>query len=171
MRKYFIILLLFFSLQPNVVLSNDNIVSYVPEAKRVGGGRLSFLFWDVYDITLYAPKGSWQQDKPFAIELSYLMDIEARKIADRSIEEMRKQGIKDEIKLATWHNQISKIFPDVSEGIKLVGICTKNGESIFMRDGEIIGRISDEEFSEAFFNIWLGEKTSAPDLRSQLLGD
>lgn len=148
----------------------DHIQSYVPEAQKVGQGRLTYLFWDVYDATLYAPEGAWNDRKPFALQLSYLRTLNGKKIADRSAEEIRGQGFKDEVKLATWHAQMRKIFPDVDEGVNLTGVYTESGETIFYRDNFEIGRIKDPEFSKAFFGIWLDEKTSAPDLRRKLLG-
>ena len=76
--------------------ANKRITSYVPSAQKVGEGRLTYLFWDVYDATLYAPEGSWKEGKPFALKLSYLRAIEGKQIADRSAEEIRNQGINDE---------------------------------------------------------------------------
>ena len=38
-------------------------------------GRLTYLLWDVYDAMLYAPKGKWSHDKPFALKLSYLRSL------------------------------------------------------------------------------------------------
>ena len=148
----------------------QQIRTHIPTAQKVGQGRLTYLLWDVYDATLYAPQGSWQKDKPFALELSYLREIEGKKIADRSIEEMRNQGMTDEVKLATWHAQMRKIFPDVDAGVRLTGVYTKKGEAVFYKNDREIGRISDPKFSKAFFDIWLNEKTSAPDLRRKLLG-
>ena len=148
----------------------DSFQSYVPEAQKVGEGRLTYLFWDVYDAELYAPKGSLSLDKPFALKLSYLRPIPGKKIADRSIEEMRAQGVEDEIKLATWHEQMNRIFPDVDQGVDLTGVYTSKGETVFYQGSTVIGKIKDKEFSRAFFDIWLSEQTSAPDLRKKLLG-
>ncbi len=148
----------------------EHINSSVPDAREVGQGRLTYLFWDVYDATLYAPQGSWENGKPFALELAYLIDLKGKKIADRSAKEIRKQGFSDEVKLATWHAQMQKIFPDVGEGVSLTGVYTKTGETVFFRNNVEIGRINDPEFSEAFFGIWLNEKTSTPKLRRKLLG-
>jgi hypothetical protein len=47
----------------------------------------------------------------------------------------------------------------------------QDGVTIFFRDGAEIGRISDPDFGRAFFNIWLSQRTSAPELRAQLLGE
>lgn len=148
----------------------EHITNYIPEAEKVGEGRLTYLLWDVYDATLYASEGAWKEDSPFALELIYLREIKGKKIADRSIEEMRNQGITDEIKLATWHTQMSEIFPDVDKGIGLTGIQTDDGTTVFYQDQKELGRIEDKEFSKAFFDIWLSENTSAPDLRRKLLG-
>ena len=148
----------------------DHIRSYVPEAQKVGNGRLTYMFWDVYDATLYASRGVWKQGEPFALQLSYLREIEGKKIADRSVEEMRNQGITDEIKLAAWHAQMRKIFPNVYNGVALTGVYTQQGHTIFYMDDKEIGHIKDPDFGKAFFNIWLDETTSAPDLRRKLLG-
>ena len=151
------------------VYANDYIKPHVPNLSEVGEGRLTYLFWDVYDAELLAPNGEWKAEGPYALRLSYLRNIEGEKIADRSIEEMRDQGNKNEVQLAGWHTQMNKIFPDVQDGTTLSGICTKQQETIFFEDGKEIGRIKDPEFTRAFFNIWLSEKTSAPDLREKLL--
>ena len=148
----------------------DHIHDLVPAAEKVGEGRLTYMLWDVYDAKLYAPKGNWRADRPFALQLSYLRALKGKKIADRSIEEMRGQGLTDEIKLATWHGQMRTIFPDVDAGVSLTGVYTEDGATIFYRDSIEIGRMTDPAFSKAFFGIWLNEATSAPNLRGKLLG-
>ena len=152
------------------VYALDYLDNWVPAAQKVGAGRLTYLFWDIYDATLYAPQGVWRNHQPFALQLVYLKSFEGRQIADRSLEEMRAQGLQDEMKLAAWHKQMRNIFPDVEKGVSLTGIYTQNGETVFYRNTVEIGRIKDPEFSQAFFAIWLGENTSEPDMRRQLLG-
>ena len=146
------------------------IETYVPAAEKVGEARMTYIFWDVYDATLYAPNGVWQENGPFALKISYLIDLDGQQIADRSAQEIRGQGFTDEARLAVWQDQMRKIFPDVSEGISLTGVNTDGGEAVFYKNDVEIGRIKDREFSRAFFGIWLSEKTSEPDLRRKLLG-
>jgi hypothetical protein len=148
----------------------DQIGQYVPQAEKVGHGRLSVMFWDVYDASLYAPNGKWDKSAPFALQLFYLRDIPGKKIADRSIEEIRNQGFQDEVRLADWHAQMIRIFPDVDKNTSLTGIYTDTGGTIFLSGSKEIGRINDPVFGKYFFDIWLSEKTSAPDLRQKLLG-
>lgn len=146
------------------------IHNYMTNENIVGEGRFRHYIWDVYDARLYAPGGEWVANNPFALELTYLMSLKGKAIADQSIKEMRKQGFTDEIKLATWHNQMRSIFPDVSTGEVITGIFTEDGTSVFYFGLKEIGRIQDPEFSKVFFDIWLGSKTSEPELRKKLLG-
>lgn len=158
-------------LSPSGVHASEYIQKHIPQAEKVGEGRLSYLVWDVYDAALYAPQGQWNNGRPYALKLSYLMDLKGDKIADRSAEEMRKQKLANEVELATWHTQMTKIFPNVSAGTTITGVYTQNGNTVFYKNGSEIGRIQDQAFSKAFFGIWLNKQTSSPDLRQKLLGN
>lgn len=136
---------------------------------KVNETRFSWMFWDVYDIGLYAPDGDYQSSKPVALELTYLTDLDKDDIVDRSCREMRRQKAADEVTLVDWHTQMEEIFPDVKKGDKLVGVATPAGASEFYHNGKKVGEVKDPEFTKAFFNIWLGDKTSEPELRQSLL--
>jgi hypothetical protein len=97
------------------------------------------------------------------------MSLDGIDIAERSAKEMRQQGSASELQLATWFTQMSKIFPDVKDGDVLTGIKNAENATIFIFNDEEIGRISDAEFTSAFFDIWLSEKTTEPALRKKLL--
>jgi hypothetical protein len=148
----------------------SHITRYVPNAEVVGQGRLKVMLWDVYDIAIYAPQGDWQPSSPYALNITYKMDVTAEMIADRSVEEMRKQGQRDEVRLAGWHTQMKTLFPDVKRGQSLTGILNTQGESVFYQNGQRLGKISDPEFGRRFFDIWLSDRTSQPKLRQALLG-
>lgn len=146
------------------------IKKYASNLEIVGQGRLTYMIWDVYDATLYAPNGSYQKGKPFVLSLDYLRKIKGEDIVERSIKEMRKQGYTNEKKLNQWAKKMAEIFPDVDKGVSLTGIRHENGYTFFYKNGTRIGVIKDKEFSEKFFDIWLNEKTSDPKLRKKLLG-
>ena len=150
--------------------ANDAVQTHVPSGQEVGSARLSLMFWDVYDVTLYAPHGKWSSGAPFALKLHYFLEIKGADIADRSVQEMRKQGFSDELKLAAWHTQMRDLFPDVSDGTELAAVFVPGEITNFYQNGRFIGNIHGADFSLQFFNIWLGEKTSEPELRQKLLG-
>ncbi len=142
---------------------------HIAQPEKVGEGSLTYLFWHVYDATLYASEGQWQPEQPHALSLTYQRALEGKQIADRSIEEMRRQGINDELKMASWHRQLSQILPDVDQGTVLTGIFTEDKTTVFYQADTKLGEIEDPDFGKHFFAIWLGENTSAPNLRKQLL--
>jgi hypothetical protein len=169
MRKLLTLFAMLF-LFASPAIANDIVQKYVPNAQEVGKGRLSVIFWDVYDAVLYAPNGKWDAHKPYALSIHYFREIEGADIADRSIEEMRKQGFSDEAKLADWQKKLRIIFPDVKNGSELTAIFTARKSTDFYSGGKYIGSINGAEFGTHFFNIWLSEKTSEPELRKKLLG-
>jgi len=167
-RLFVLTLLMIFSMD-SMSYAVDGISAHVPQADIVGEGRLRLWGFNVYDATLYAPKGQWDESKPYALKITYLRSISSEKIIDRSLEEMESYGDFTTEVIKRWREQMAKIIPDVDKGYVLNGIRTKDGHTIFYNDERELGRIEDDQFTNAFFNIWLNEKTTAPDLRRKLL--
>lgn len=150
--------------------ATETVLASVPRASEVGRGVLSFAFWDVYRATLYAPDGRFESGKPVALTIEYLLSINGKDIADRSIQEMRKQGFTDEAKLASWNDQLKSIFPDVRNGTVLSAVYQPGEQTVFYDGSTAIGSVAGDDFGRLFFGIWLGERTSEPKLRRALLG-
>jgi hypothetical protein len=170
MRLKIIIVLSVFLAYPQSVSATEVIMSSVQGASIVGRGILSYILWDVYEATLYAPKGRWDPQKPFALSIEYYRTIEGKDIADRSVQEIRKQGFTDEVKLAAWNTQMKTFFPDVTEGTILSAVYAPAQQTTFYNGNNLVGTIKGDEFGRLFFGIWLDEKTSEPRLRRALLG-
>lgn len=148
----------------------EPIQTFVPAAKRVGEARMKYLTLDIYDAELFGPHGQWTKDEPFALRLTYLKSLSGHAIAERSIEEIRKQGFTDEVQLDKWHNQLCGIIPDVTSGASITGIRTAANHTLFFINDIQIGRIQDEKLTNLFFDIWLSSNTTAPRVREKLLG-
>ena len=161
MHKYCLLLLL---LCVNA-LADTPITKHIPDAKLVAKARLSVFVFDIYDASLFTPNGQPTFEPPLALKLSYLRDIEGEEIANRSAKEMRRQDRVDEVTLAAWHSQMRNIFPDVSKGDEIAGIYNQSPSCVFYKNGEYIGEMREPQFCNVFFDIWFGEKTSAPKLR------
>lgn len=159
-----------FALAIHGAMANDALLAAVPGASIVGRGTFAFAFWDVYEATLYAPDGHWDPAKPHALSIEYFRTIAGKDIADRSVREMRKQGFADEVKLATWYEQMQQIFPDVRDGTVLSAVYVPGKQTTFYQGGDSIGVIKGDEFGSLFLAIWLGERSSEPSLRRALLG-
>lgn len=150
---------------------HKSILNAVPNAQLVGQARMSYLFWDVYDVALFAPNGKWAENQPYALTLTYLRELKGEDIAKRGIEEMQKQGFTDQQKLNDWLQQMERLFPDVRDQTVLIGIADEQQHSHFFHRDTYLGAVEDIEFTQQFFGIWLHPNTSEPKLRRQLLGN
>ena len=145
------------------------LVAENPSLKRLGEGRLRWLGLHVYDAALWVLGEAWSFERAFALDIRYAMGLKGRDIASRSVEEMRKIGIRDEDKLRRWGETMARLFPDIKAGDRLVGVHLPGKEARFYSNDRLLGAVADPEFSRAFFSIWLDEKTSEPKLRAQML--
>lgn len=169
-QKFFIVI---FLLLPFTGFANTGqaiVQAQIEDAQIVGQGRMTYMMWDVYDATLYAPNGVYKPNAPYALSLEYLRGLRGDKIAKKSIDEMRKNGAFDEVTLQLWLTELTTIFPDVQKGDVITGLRDDKQHTIFFVNGTEAGAISDPIFTQAFFDIWLGENTTAPDLQKQILG-
>ena len=135
-----------------------------------GEAVMRFVGFKVYDVRLWTQMKAFTHAEPFAIELVYDMTLKGKDIADRSVTEMRAQGVGDEAKLKRWGDEMSKTFPDIKKGDTLVGVSLPGKEARFYNREKLIATVPDPEFAKAFFDIWLSEKSSEPKLRLKLLG-
>ena len=165
MPKTLILFLLFCSL--SLPISAQQIIS---NKKLIGKTSFYHLIWHVYDISLHNSSGNFSFKKPFTLMLHYKRDVTGKKIADVSADYMKKIGFQNDKKLALWHKKMQEIFPDVENGTILTGVYYPNNKTVFYRNDDEIGTITDTEFGKWFFNIWLSEKTAFPKMRAGLLG-
>jgi hypothetical protein len=145
----------------------------VPAARLQGRGRLTFLGLRVYDARLWvgeraATAEDWSV--PLALELEYLRALQGPKIAERSLEEMRRQGEIAPDKAERWLAAMGRFFPDVKAGDRITGIKLPGELARFYVNGRASGELRDAEFARFFFGIWLAPQTSQPALRQALLG-
>jgi hypothetical protein len=169
LRTFLVIFTTIFILSASASASSF-LQSYISDAKAIGKARFNFVLWHVYDAVLYSSTDEFSFEKPFALELNYKRKLYGEKIAESSAEEIRNLGFSDEVKLAGWYSQMQKIFPDVENGTSITGIYQPNGATVFYKNSEKIGEVSDIEFGKWFFGIWFDEKTSQPEFRKKLLG-
>ena len=101
--------------------------------------------------------------------LKYARYLDGDKIADRSDSEIEKLGIASEQERTTWLAAMRKMFPNVKAGDVIHGVFTPGKGTQFFHNAKPIGAVEGTKFAEAFFGIWLHEKTTAPALREALL--
>lgn len=145
--------------------------TYLSDPQLVGEARLKVMLWNVFDASLYANAGTYNAAKPFALSLRYLRALDGSRIVAKSMEEIKRQQANNPSEqLALWERELLRIIPDVEKGTVITGIRTEQGYTAFYLGDEKLGNINNAAFTEAFFGIWLSEKTSEPQFRSKLIG-
>ena len=143
----------------------------MPTLRAVGGGLLRIFGFQVYNAYLWAPDGaSFDRTKPYVLDIHYLRTFSAKQLAERSIDEMRGQGTGSDAVYPKWTAEMQRVFADVKEGDRLIGVATPARTAKFFYNGAYRGEVADAAFTDAFFGIWLSEKSSQPGMRDRLLG-
>ena len=175
MRRIGLLLLLSLSTMLSTALANSGgLKQALPDATVIGSGSFRWFGLRLYDASLWAVRGSFNPDNwqsaSLALELNYARTLEGRRIAEASIDEMKKLGIGTPAQHKAWDEAMKQVFPDVDKTTQLTGLYVPGQPTRFFRNGAAIGEIADPAFGPAFFAIWLHPKTTAPKLRTMLLG-
>ena len=175
MRRICLLLLLSLSTMLSTALANSGVLKQaLPEASVIGSGSFRWFGLKLYDASLWAVRGSFNPDNwqsaSLALELNYARSLEGRRIAEASIDEMKKLSIGTPAQHKAWDEAMKQVFPDVDKTTQLTGLYAPGQPTRFFRNGAAIGEITDPAFGPAFFAIWLHPKTTAPKLRTMLLG-
>jgi hypothetical protein len=141
-----------------------------PELRPLGQGALTWFGLTIYDSTLWVAGNRWSMDQRFALDIRYQREIAGSRIVKSSVEEIQRVDNPEAVLLARWKAEMTRIFPDVKPGDRLIGVNVPGRGVRFYNSGGFIGEIADPEFARAFFGIWLSPGTREPELRAALLG-
>ena len=144
----------------------------LPGAVSTPAVRMTVWGFDVYDAKLWARQGfsaAQYAQHPFALELSYLRALKGPAIAQRSLDEMRRQAIISDGQGQAWLQAMQTLFPDVQKGDRITGVHLPDQGAEFWVNDKRVGRVADQQFAKLFFGIWLSPQTSAPEVRQALM--
>ena len=139
--------------------------------KLIGEGTLKVLMWEVYDLRLYTDGTAFTWQDKFMLEFDYSRELKKESVIDASLKEFKLQPNVTDKDIKAWEVFLEQVIQPVQKGTIASVIWVPEGQIIFNYEGSPPSTIENEDFARAFLSIWLGEKTSRPKLRSQLLGD
>ena len=137
-----------------------------------GEGQLRFFGLNIYTARLWTADGfdaAHHARHPLALELTYARTFSARDIAERSLQEMKRQTLVNQAVEADWTQKLAAVLPDVKPGDRLMGFHRPAQGALFQAGGRTLGAVDDPVFSALFFGIWLSPVTSEPALRTALI--
>jgi len=161
------------SAQPERSALPSEVVQALPGAALQGQMRFRLWGFDVYDARLWTLPGFSSQGferQHLALELRYLRGVDADLIAERSLQELRRQATPTPEQAQRWLAEMRRVFPDVQPGDRLLGVHRPGEGAAFFHNGQPRGEIRDPEFARLFFGIWLSPRSSEPAMRQALLG-
>ena len=173
-RKMFACLCLLLALPTQANTLPPEVQLVIPTAQLIGQGSYRWFGLKLYDASLWREAKPndvdlwWQA--PFVLELTYARDLSGERIAQASIEEIKRLHKGTPERQAAWLKLMTDVFPDVHKGTRLSGHFIPEQGVRFYHDGVLLEKIVDVEFAKSFFSIWLDERTSAKHLRRELLG-
>lgn len=149
------------------------VVSAISSPRLSGSGRFTWFGLKIYEARLWIGPDRFEPGQfaasTFALELQYARALDGKAIADSSADEIEQLGLGNESVRQRWREAMSRIFPNVSENDRLIGIHKPGSGVSFVFNDRPIGAIDDPQFGAAFFAIWLDPKTRAPGLRKAIL--
>jgi len=88
--------------------------------RTVGKATLTWGPFTVYDSQLLTPNGRWQpQQWPVSLMIVYRRDISRQALLDATLEQWQAQKTGSSSQQQQWLQQLSAIWPDVSDGARL----------------------------------------------------
>jgi hypothetical protein len=153
----------------------EYITQALPGARLAGQGEYRWLLLPIYHAQLWVGAGGYRPQAPEAaplvLVLRYARDLNGRRIAAASADQMAHIGAGSAGQRQAWLERMRTIFPDVRSGDTLAGLYTPGQGARFYLNGKPLADWPDADFARAFFAIWLSPRTSAAGLRSALLQD
>ncbi len=137
----------------------------------IGSGTMRWLGFELYQASLWTEGGApWAAVRPFALRIEYRRPISSERLVSASLQEMARLGYAEPAQLARWEGALQRAFPAVEAGDVIVGVAQPGRGAAFYHRGALTAEVRDERFVQAFFGIWLDERTREPALRTRLLG-
>ena len=167
MKKLLALLILI----PSLSWTNENKQEVFQSPKLIGEGTLKVLMWEVYDLRLFTDGTPFSWKNKFMLEFDYSRELKKESVIDASLKEFKLQPNVSDKDIKAWEVYLEQVIQTVQKGTKASVMWVPEGQIVFDYEGSPTSTIENEDFARAFLNIWLGEKTSRPKLRSQLLGD
>ncbi len=125
--------------------------------------------FSVYRITLWTTDGTFNDQKPYALEMHYLRDLSKDTLVDAVTDNLRDENTASDEIINQWHQTLDGALADIKEGDVIVSLNLphKNKSPLFFND-KIILWSDDKAFIKAFSDIWLGPDADE-DMRNKLL--
>lgn len=143
-----------------------------PELPLRGSGRLSWMWYDIYDVELRLPAGAAADPavNPCQLTFRYLRAFSAAELAKATTSTVRERMAgHDRDAVERGLAAINALWPAVVAGDALVLTARPGGGTAVALNGRELGVVPGDAFARVLFSIWLGEDPVDGGLKRRLL--
>jgi len=146
-------------------------VSYaMPEARLIGTADFNWLFWDLFDASLWSADGLFSWDRPFALSLTYRTDFSGGELTQSTVEELERVTDWSDSDLAAFRNRIASCMADVQAGDRFTAMGPDPDTVVLYLNSEERCQLSGTGLRRDYFGIWLSKKSRFPMKSRELTG-
>lgn len=139
--------------------------------RTVGQGEMHWLWFKLYDATLYSQSGQYRPDHyPQALILTYARSISRQDLLNATGQEWQRLQVGSPEQRQRWLRQLASLWPDVQPGDRLGFYVDAAGQGHFWWRDKPLGTVPDPQFPAAFLAIWLADNSRDPTLTRRLRG-
>ena len=151
-----------------IIFAFSNPMCLIPSA-NINLSKLTSFDLSIENLRLYTDGTAFSWQDKFMLEFDYIRELKKKSVIDASLKEFKLQPNVTDKDIMAWEVFLEQVIQPVQKGTKANVFWAPEGKIIFHYEGSQPSTIENEDFARAFLNIWLGNKTSRPKLRSQLL--
>ena len=144
----------------------------LPEAvTKVGQSSFGFLFWDVFDASLWSQNGAFDWNGPFALSLTYRRTFTADALTEKTVEEMARISGEPEAAFADFGKLFRVCVSDVGPGDRITAVSVDPAKTHLFLNGQARCMLDRPGLRRDFFSIWLSKDSLFPDASAKLIGN
>ncbi len=167
-----IAILLISAMSTSALSEPPKLGEVLSDMNRIGNASFKFYFWSVYEAELYAKQTSFDFTPlpSFILTLNYQRAFNSMQIVKETQKQLLEIHPGQPDKFEPWLNSLNEILTDVAKGDRLSLYVDSNKYSSFYLNGNYLGSIEDEDFSQSFSAIWLARDDHYADFTHELTG-
>jgi hypothetical protein len=145
-------------------------VEIEPSLRQVGQAEFRYLFWDIFDASLYAAGQTFSWQAPFALSLEYRRDFSAEDLTKETIKSLDRMTDWPQAELATFRTTLARCMANVRDGDRFTAVSPDADTAVLFLNGKERCRLEKSNIRRDYFSIWLSANGDFPEETRKLLG-
>jgi len=156
--------------EAQVSIAQATPAEIAPSLRLVGQAEFRYLFWDIFDASLYAAGHTFSWQAPFALSLEYRRDFSAEDLTKETIKSLDRLTTWPKAELASFRRTLASCMANVRDGDRFTAISPDRDTAVLFLNGEERCRIEKLGIRRDYFSIWLSPGSTSPEETRKLLG-